>query len=62
MSPSGTQHHKIMDIPFSPRWSEGGDVKTTRVCLFGVAYDVRETMFKDRHRVNYAFRLQLKMQ
>eukprot|EP00439_Symbiodinium_sp_Y106_P063621 s529_g9.t2 len=49
----GTQHHKIMDIPFSPRWSEGGDVKTTRVCLFGVAYDVRETMFKDRHRVNY---------
>ncbi|CAE7941594.1 yfkN [Symbiodinium necroappetens] len=49
----GTQHHKIIDIPFSPRWSEGGDVKTTRVCLFGVAYDVRETMFKDRHRVNY---------
>ncbi|CAE7221417.1 5NUC [Symbiodinium sp. CCMP2592] len=56
---AGTQHHKIMDIPFSPRWSEGGDVKTTRVCLFGVAYDVRETMFKDRHRVNYVFRLQL---
>eukprot|EP00420_Gonyaulax_spinifera_P004421 CAMPEP_0197936288 /NCGR_PEP_ID=MMETSP1439-20131203/114697_1 /TAXON_ID=66791 /ORGANISM="Gonyaulax spinifera, Strain CCMP409" /LENGTH=654 /DNA_ID=CAMNT_0043559255 /DNA_START=60 /DNA_END=2024 /DNA_ORIENTATION=+ len=47
----GTQERVIRDVPFTPTW--GKEEKKARVCLFGSAYDVRETMFKDVDRINY---------
>jgi len=47
----GTTERLIKDVPFTPMW--GGESKTTRVCMFGSAYDVRETMFKDKERISY---------
>jgi len=47
----GTTPRKIRDVPFTPRW--GTEEKKTRVCLFGSAYDVRETMYKDTARVTH---------
>ncbi|CAE8653562.1 unnamed protein product, partial [Polarella glacialis] len=40
----GTVERLVRDVPFSPEWS--ADTKNARVCFFGAAYDVRETMFK----------------
>uniref|UniRef100_A0A7S0AHD1 5'-nucleotidase n=1 Tax=Pyrodinium bahamense TaxID=73915 RepID=A0A7S0AHD1_9DINO len=48
----GTTKRVIRDIPFTPAW--GKEEKESRVCIFGAAYDVRETMFKDKERVTYA--------
>eukprot|EP00930_Biecheleria_cincta_P006206 TRINITY_DN10718_c0_g1_i1.p1 TRINITY_DN10718_c0_g1~~TRINITY_DN10718_c0_g1_i1.p1 ORF type:complete len:727 (-),score=123.09 TRINITY_DN10718_c0_g1_i1:62-1918(-) len=48
----GTTQRFIKDVPFSSAWDSGS--KTSRVCMFGAAYDVRETMFKDKERVSYA--------
>jgi len=47
----GTTERLIKDVPFTPMW--GGESKKTRVCMFGAAYDVRETMFKDKERIKY---------
>jgi len=43
------------DIPWAPRWPEPDKEypDTIKVCFFGVAYDVRETMFKDKERLKY---------
>jgi len=41
----GTKKRLIREIPFTPMWSD--EEKKARVCLFGSAYDVRETMLKD---------------
>jgi len=49
----GTTERLILDVPFAERWSDGKQQKSTRVCLFGSAYDVRETMFKDKKRISY---------
>jgi len=49
----GTKERVILDVPYAERWSDGKAKKSTRVCLFGSAYDVRETMFKDKERVSY---------
>jgi len=44
----GTTQRLIKEVPFSPRFGEDNGGKTTaKVCFFGVAYDVRETMFRD---------------
>merc|ERR1712129_422763 len=48
----GTQKRLIREVPFTPMW--GNDEKKARVCLFGSAYDVRETMLKDKHRVKHS--------
>jgi len=48
----GTQKRLIRDVPFTPMW--GNEEKQARVCLFGSAYDVRETMLKDKHRVKHS--------
>jgi 5'-nucleotidase len=49
-----TKQRTVREVPFSPRWAkEGEKPKKSRVCLFGASYDVRETMFKDKDRVEY---------
>lgn len=50
-----TTKYFIRDVPWEPRWGFGDDkaLKTVRVCFFGAAYDVRETMFKDKDRMKY---------
>jgi len=48
----GTIPRVIRDVPFAPMWSDDKN-KTSRVCLFGSAYDVRETMYKDVARVTH---------
>jgi len=48
----GTKKRLIREIPFTPMWSD--EEKKARVCLFGSAYDVRETMLKDKHRVKHS--------
>jgi len=47
----GTTERLIKDVPFTPMWDS--ESKKTRVCMFGAAYDVRETMFKDKERISY---------
>lgn len=48
---AGTTQRLIRDVPFTAEWAS--TPKTSRVCMFGAAYDVRETMFKDKERVSY---------
>ncbi|CAK9087581.1 unnamed protein product [Durusdinium trenchii] len=50
---AGTQKHKIIDLPYAPRWSKEPNTKTTRLCLFGVAYDLLQTLYKDKERLRY---------
>eukprot|EP00913_Durusdinium_trenchii_P034359 g32144.t2 len=57
---AGTQKHKIIDLPYAPRWSKDSlrlcdtpNTKTTRLCLFGVAYDLLQTLYKDKERLRY---------
>jgi len=47
-----TVEYFIKEIPWSPRW-EPHEKKKLKVCFFGVAYDVRVTMFKDTERVKF---------
>lgn len=50
----GTTRRFMKEVPFTPRWARDKDAHTTsKVCFFGVAYDVRETMFKDKSRVRH---------
>lgn len=47
-----TTKYFIKEVPWAPRFAP--DKKSTvKVCFFGVAYDVRETMFKDVDRITY---------
>jgi len=47
-----TTRYLIRDVPWAPRWTP--DVqKTLRVCFFGVAYDVRITMFQDIEKIGF---------
>lgn len=49
-----TAQYFIKDVPWAPRWDLTKSAKpTVRVCMFGVAYDVRETMFKDVDRIKF---------
>lgn len=43
------------DVPWAPRWprEDGAKDLTSRVCFFGVAYDVRESLSKDVDRINF---------
>lgn len=42
------------DIPWAPRWTDEIAPKpTVKFCSFGVAYDVRETMFKDVEKIKF---------
>mmetsp|Transcript_85217 Transcript_85217/g.182650 ORF Transcript_85217/g.182650 Transcript_85217/m.182650 type:complete len:639 (-) Transcript_85217:136-2052(-) len=47
----GTTERLIRNVPFTPAWSD--EKKESRVCLFGSAYDVRMTMFKDTERITH---------
>lgn len=47
-----TTKHFAKDVPWSPRWNTDKE-GTAKVCFFGVAYDVRETMFKDVDRIKF---------
>lgn len=47
----GTQPSLVKDIKFTPLWGEAE--LSTKVCLLGAAYDVRETMFKDKELVGH---------
>jgi len=50
---NGTTKHFIKEVPWAPRWGKSKK-KTLKVCFFGVAYDVRETMLLDVDRVQYS--------
>jgi len=47
-----TQKYLIKEVPFAPSW-DPRNRSTVKVCFFGVAYDVRETMFKDTEKIKY---------
>jgi len=47
-----TVKYFIKEIPWTPRWKPS-DKEKLKVCFFGVAYDVRMTMFKDTDRVKF---------
>ena len=50
---AGTQKHKIIDLPYAPRWSEKPNIKSTRLCMFGAAYNLLQSLYKDKERVTY---------
>lgn len=49
-----TTKYYIREVPWKTRWGEEVEDKTVKVCFFGASYDVRETMFLDKERVQYA--------
>jgi len=48
-----TVKYFMRDVPWAPRWDPEEAEPFVRVCFFGVAYDVRETMFKDVDRIGF---------
>mmetsp|Transcript_64659 Transcript_64659/g.166397 ORF Transcript_64659/g.166397 Transcript_64659/m.166397 type:complete len:645 (+) Transcript_64659:80-2014(+) len=48
----GTSKYFIKDVPWAPAWGKSSK-STVKFCMFGVAYDVRETMFRDKERILY---------
>ncbi|CAK0806774.1 unnamed protein product [Prorocentrum cordatum] len=47
-----TTEYLIKSVEWAPRW-EPDQKQEIKVCFFGVAYDVRETMFKDVDRLTF---------
>jgi len=50
-----TTQYFTKEVAWAPRWDTPGETPepTVKVCFFGVSYDVRETMFKDKERVKF---------
>jgi 2',3'-cyclic-nucleotide 2'-phosphodiesterase (5'-nucleotidase family) len=48
-----TTKYFMKEVPWGPRWGGDTEKKTIKVCMFGVAYDVRETMFLDGDKVSH---------
>jgi len=42
----------IKEVPYASVWNPSNKL-TTKVCMFGVAYDVRESLSKDVERINW---------
>lgn len=51
---TGTQRHLIRDVPWAPLWLTGGkEYPKIRVCFFGAAYNVSQTVFREPERIGY---------
>jgi len=47
-----TQKRFIKEVPFASVWNPSSQL-TTKVCMFGVSYDVRESLSKDVERIKF---------